>query len=667
MKKFTFLKTQFTGLTTAVTKSMATLGLLALGFSYSQAATYYVNDASTVGDVFTTAVGNNSNSGSSSAPFLTVSYAISVASSGDIIRIDAGTYNEHVTLFSKALTFIGAGSTTIFTPSTACVGANNGTFDGFRIHTNNVTLRNVKIMGYDRGIVVDSRNIVIRGVESSNNCTSGIELGNGLYNLHVSLSTFNSNKNGIRASTGAQCKIITFDSCIVNNNELGTFIGARSSGNNTFDTVAIKNSTFSGNTRRGMYFEKLRQAFIEGNTLTNNGNSSTDSLNAGLDINLMFGSYSNIQINNNSITNCGALGAATNANMPCAMVIKGRDDGSLGGSLTNVSITNNYIQGPRNGLRIGQIGATNNFPTNVTITGNSFGNGFANKALINLTSLNYTNATCNWFGTINTAAISALKTGNFTTTPFLVSGTDASGAVGFQPTSVTLTVNTGVDKTVYYGYTAAYNTAVLTAAVSGGSGSYSYSWSPGGATTASISVLPTSTTNYTCTVTDLNGCVNGSNDAVTVNVIDVRCSNPSIGGTVLVCQATLITPVTTPRTFTYSTQCVAAKNVPKFIPPTGKGYLGSCTGPKRTPATDLQAARQLYVFPNPSTGLVNIVLPVTDLDQNIRILNAVGQVVYETTTSFDEIEIDLSSLTKGIYYVQSSSANGSAMKKLILE
>ena len=55
-----------------------------------------------------------------------------------------------------------------------------------------------------------------------------------------------------------------------------------------------------------------------------------------------------------------------------------------------------------------------------------------------------------------------------------------------------------------------------TASGGSGLGTYSYSWSPGGATVANPTVSPTTTTLYTVTVTDANGCT--AQSPVTVNV-----------------------------------------------------------------------------------------------------------------------------------------------------
>ena len=69
---------------------------------------YYVNDSSRVGDVYTTAVGNDaSGNGSKSAPFATLKYAIGVALPGTIIYVDAGTYQEDIVV-NKILNLRGA-------------------------------------------------------------------------------------------------------------------------------------------------------------------------------------------------------------------------------------------------------------------------------------------------------------------------------------------------------------------------------------------------------------------------------------------------------------------------------------------------------------------------------------------------------------------------------
>ncbi|MBA3707075.1 MAG: hypothetical protein H0W84_14585, partial [Bacteroidetes bacterium] len=84
----------------------------------------------------------------------------------------------------------------------------------------------------------------------------------------------------------------------------------------------------------------------------------------------------------------------------------------------------------------------------------------------------------------------------------------------------------------------------LTANPVGENGIFKYSWSPGGATTQSISACPTTTTNYTVTVTSTKGCATKTlNAVVTVNVSS--CSNPSVtANNVTVCSAGGCTNIT---------------------------------------------------------------------------------------------------------------------------
>ena len=72
-----------------------TLLIITLISYNSFGANWYVNDGSTTGDVFCSAVGNNANNGSStSTPKRSLKNAYALAASGDVIYIDAGTYTD---------------------------------------------------------------------------------------------------------------------------------------------------------------------------------------------------------------------------------------------------------------------------------------------------------------------------------------------------------------------------------------------------------------------------------------------------------------------------------------------------------------------------------------------------------------------------------------------
>ena len=348
---------------------------------------------------------------------------------GHTISASAGTYNETV-IVNKSLTIQGAGNTTILAPTTGCVG------DGITITANNTTVKNLKTTGYRYGVVVQASTVELDNIETISNCNAGIELGNGISFLMVKNSKINSNLTGIRAGTAAQMNNITVDNCEVKSNTQGTFISATTSLGNSFNNISIKNSDFSNNTQKGMYFEKLSNAVIENITMNNSGTDAAYGFNNGIDINLKYGSYSNITIKNSSFTGCGIYGTAASPESPAVITIKARNDApnynSIPATLANVSVLNNVISGPQNGIRFGESGTINSTPTNVQVNENDLGAAFANKAIINNTPVT-TNATCNWYGTTNGAAIAAKMQGSVNYSPFLNNGTDNNAAIGFQP------------------------------------------------------------------------------------------------------------------------------------------------------------------------------------------------------------------------------------------
>jgi uncharacterized repeat protein (TIGR01451 family) len=144
---------------------------------------YYVNDNSTAGDVFTTAVGNNANSGKSpdqpvaSLPALLTAYTFGP---GDVIHVDTGTYN----LIRNVGFLPSASGVTVLGPSTAVAlfnrgntntGANTFELDG----AVNVTLDHLSITGGVFGVQANDTGSTGLTVSNSNifgNVSGGINL-----------------------------------------------------------------------------------------------------------------------------------------------------------------------------------------------------------------------------------------------------------------------------------------------------------------------------------------------------------------------------------------------------------------------------------------------------------------------------------------------------------
>lgn len=133
---------------------LMTFFLLSENEAFSTPKVYYVNDGSTAGDVYTTAIGNNAvgNGQSPSSPKLTLTNLLSeyagVLTSGDTIKIDAGTYHneENLSISIAGLTFMGAGnSLTVFDDDLA--GASTNFF--MYIHANDVSVKGMTLREYE--------------------------------------------------------------------------------------------------------------------------------------------------------------------------------------------------------------------------------------------------------------------------------------------------------------------------------------------------------------------------------------------------------------------------------------------------------------------------------------------------------------------------------------
>ena len=84
-----------------------------------------------------------------------------------------------------------------------------------------------------------------------------------------------------------------------------------------------------------------------------------------------------------------------------------------------------------------------------------------------------------------------------------------------------------------------------------------------------------------------------------------------------------------------------------------------------TAITGATMRNSLQVFPNPSTGLVTINCAYTATGLTIAGMD--GKVVYETSVSNSNYNIDLSGIVKGIYVAQVTNVNGVITQKVVFE
>lgn len=77
-------------------------------------------------------------------------------------------------------------------------------------------------------------------------------------------------------------------------------------------------------------------------------------------------------------------------------------------------------------------------------------------------------------------------------------------------------------------------------------------------------------------------------------------------------------------------------------------------------------ANALKIFPNPTTGNVNIQIPSSANSTEATIINNSGQVVRKINLQNQLTNLDLSDLSKGVYFVKLAGKEANEMKKLVI-
>ncbi len=205
--------------------------------------------------------------------------------------------------------------------------------------------------------------------------------------------------------------------------------------------------------------------------------------------------------------------------------------------------------------------------------------------------------------------------------------------------------------------------------VAGGASSYYYS--PGGLAT----VYPAITTVYTVTGTDANGCQNTALSNIAVNAspsVSAVSSNPFIcaGET-----ATL--SVSGADTYTWSTG--SGTNSVDVSPATSTAYTvtgantNGCMGAAVvvqnvsdcTALVQSNSGKAPYlIYPNPNTGCFTLLSPG---EAEVKIINALGQVILNEKMPPGTNQIDLSTKAKGIYLIKIKHGYGIENLKIIIQ
>lgn len=198
----------------------------------------------------------------------------------------------------------------------------------------------------------------------------------------------------------------------------------------------------------------------------------------------------------------------------------------------------------------------------------------------------------------------------------------------------------------------------LTATASGGNGTLSYSWSPGGSGNP-LNICPTTGTWYTVTVTDSFDC----QDTMSFRQYVVDATSPYSGRVTMCIQSAR----------RWTTANVQLSLVPYYL---SKGFqMGACGAvPSKQGEFAFDEIEDIYkVYPNPFANVLNIeFLNLFEEEVNIELTDMTGRVVKELFKGqlfegdFVSLTMDASDLPNGMYLLRYNSNSDMRVDKVQL-
>jgi hypothetical protein len=78
-------------------------------------------------------------------------------------------------------------------------------------------------------------------------------------------------------------------------------------------------------------------------------------------------------------------------------------------------------------------------------------------------------------------------------------------------------------------------------------------------------------------------------------------------------------------------------------------------------------AKMIVIYPNPANGAITIQQPIFQQPNIISFYNAIGALVYTTTSSNVQERINIENFAKGVYTVSVQTQSGNVFKKLVIQ
>lgn len=222
------------------------------------------------------------------------------------------------------------------------------------------------------------------------------------------------------------------------------------------------------------------------------------------------------------------------------------------------------------------------------------------------------------------------------------------------------TVSAGADQTVCVGVAVTLN----------GSGVTNLTWNNGALNATPI--VPMSTTTYTLTGTDANGCSN--TDQVVITVI------PSPVATATVSNSTTITATPAGLNYQWNSSCpinqlINGETNASFVATTNGSYsvtvttaegcssTSACVEINAVSLNESKLASNVSIYPNPTKGKVNLTIPTEQA--NVSVYNALGKVIANYSNVQNGAAIDLSNNPNGVYLIHVATEKGTSILRVV--
>jgi hypothetical protein len=203
-----------------------------------------------------------------------------------------------------------------------------------------------------------------------------------------------------------------------------------------------------------------------------------------------------------------------------------------------------------------------------------------------------------------------------------------------------------------------------------GKGANIYTWCCG--ITDGVAFAPTTTNNYTLIGTDTNGCENSI--SVTVSVVEL----PTIP-VISLNKSTLESNSIIGNQWYFNNSIIPNANNPSYNPQINGDYYvvvtaNHCSSKpsnvisySQTGFPEIETINVIWVFPNPTTGLVTIQIPLTSSEIKFELCDITGFNIEARQLKYNgkEFEIDLSKYPKGAYIVTIFSKTAKYQTKIV--